>query len=85
MTTFYWEGRYWAEAGRKEKAIHYYRKAVKAANRFCPDARKSLREKIMDEFKYLSKHDPDYKEFRAYWKKHAKNKAVKEVVEHAPK
>ncbi len=85
MTTFYWEGRYWAEINNKEKAIHYYRQAVKAANRFCPDARQSLREKIMDEFKYLSKHDPEYSSFLSHWRKHASNKAVKAVVKQAPK
>ena len=85
MTIFYWEGRYWAEIGNKEKAIYYYRKAVESANSYCPDARNSLKDKIMDEFKYLAKHDPNYKEFRAYWKKKAINKAVKVVVKNSPK
>jgi hypothetical protein len=85
MTTFYWEGRYWGEIGNKEKAIYYYRKAVKAANKYCPDARGSLQDKIMDEFKYLSKHDKDYKNFRSYWKSHATNDAVKKVVKRSPK
>ena len=80
MTTFYWAGRYFAEMKLKDKAIKYYRKAIKAANSFCPDARESLREKILDEFSYLSKYDPDYKSLRSYWKKNASNKAVKMVV-----
>lgn len=80
MTTFYWAGRYFAEAGQSKKAIEYYRRAVKAANLYCPDARKSLQEKIMDEFKYLKRKDPCYKAFIEYWKKHASNKAMRAVV-----
>jgi len=85
MTTFYWEGRYWAEIGNKKKAVKYYRKAVKAANEYCPDARKSLQNKIMDEFRYLSKHDKEYHAFRSYWKTNATNDAVKMVVKRSPK
>jgi len=80
MTTFYWAGKYFEEASQKDKAIEYYRKAIKAANAHCPDARKSLCEKIMDEFKYLKKNDPGFGELLKYWKRKAKHKAVKSVV-----
>ena len=80
MTSYYWAGRYFAEMGQKDRAIQFYRKAVKAANQYCPDARKSLRDKIVDELKYLKKHDPDFNNFYAYWKKNAKHKAVKAAM-----
>lgn len=80
MTTYYWAGRYFAEMSKKDKAIQFYRKAVKAADQHCPDARRSLRDKIVDELRYLKKHDPDFSSFYSYWKKNAKHKAVKAAI-----
>ena len=80
MTTYHWASMYFIEAKQTDKAITYCRKAVKAANAYCPDARQSLRDKIVDNIKYLKSNDPDYKAFIKYWSKNAKNKAVIAVV-----
>jgi len=81
FTPYYWAAKYFMLAKMKDKAWEYSRKTIKAAEKHCPDARKSYIEKLIDCGNFMKKHDKEeWRKFKNKVSRKAKNRAVKKML-----
>jgi len=85
FTPYYWAAMYFIKYGDNKNAIKYSRLTIIQAEKYCPDARRSYVEKILNCFECISKDKNEWKNFYKKYKNSIKNKCVKKAFKEIKK
>ena len=77
FTPYYWATKYFIEMGEHDRASKYAVTTIKQAERYCPDARGSYVDKLMDCANYMkSNHPGAWKKFVGRFEDNVQNRCV---------
>jgi len=81
FTSYYWCAKYFAELNQIETALKYFKRTLKAMEKYCPDARDGYKEKARDSISYF-KNNTDAERWKSMteWLKKCKNICLRKVV-----